>query len=200
MAMKQCKECGADVSSSAKVCPKCGKKLKHAGLIILLSILVFFMCILIAVGSTMPDPNISDVSQTYYIGDTVDLGDFSVKLEKYDTREKGDRIDDYSVVSDPQWIAVYLTYTNESGKESRIPRYVRLINGNGEQLEQPTLYYKVWDGEHLDNANLIDGGSKTGYLLFGNTKIDKAKDLTLQISCNSSFRENNTFNFKLTKK
>jgi hypothetical protein len=28
MALKKCKECGNEVSSSAKVCPKCGKKLK----------------------------------------------------------------------------------------------------------------------------------------------------------------------------
>ncbi len=35
MAMKKCKECGADVSSSAKRCPSCGKKLKHTGRIIL---------------------------------------------------------------------------------------------------------------------------------------------------------------------
>ena len=35
MAMKKCKECGADVSSSAKRCPNCGKKLKHTGRIIL---------------------------------------------------------------------------------------------------------------------------------------------------------------------
>ena len=28
MAMKECKECGAEVSSNAKVCPKCGYKLK----------------------------------------------------------------------------------------------------------------------------------------------------------------------------
>ena len=28
MSMIHCKECGAEVSKSAKVCPKCGKRLK----------------------------------------------------------------------------------------------------------------------------------------------------------------------------
>ena len=29
MSMKVCKDCGTEVSKSANVCPKCGKKLKH---------------------------------------------------------------------------------------------------------------------------------------------------------------------------
>ena len=40
MAMKICKDCGAEVSKSAKVCPKCGKKLKNTVLWTILGILV----------------------------------------------------------------------------------------------------------------------------------------------------------------
>lgn len=47
MAMKQCKECGADVSSSAKTCPRCGKKLKHTGLRVLLGLII----LIVGVGS-----------------------------------------------------------------------------------------------------------------------------------------------------
>lgn len=43
MSMIHCKECGAEVSKSAKVCPKCGKKLKHSGFRIVLGII--FVCI-----------------------------------------------------------------------------------------------------------------------------------------------------------
>lgn len=43
MAMKICKDCGAEVSKSAKVCPKCGKKLKHTGLRVLLGIIVLMI-------------------------------------------------------------------------------------------------------------------------------------------------------------
>ena len=43
MAMKKCKECGADISSSAKVCPKCGKKLKGSKSKIIIGIIIIFV-------------------------------------------------------------------------------------------------------------------------------------------------------------
>ena len=43
MSMIHCKECGAEVSKSAKVCPKCGKKLKHNGLRIVIGIILIFI-------------------------------------------------------------------------------------------------------------------------------------------------------------
>lgn len=44
MAMKKCKECGNEISSSAKVCPNCGKKQKS---IVKISILVIVILIII---------------------------------------------------------------------------------------------------------------------------------------------------------
>lgn len=43
MSMIHCKECGEEISKSAKVCPKCGKKLKHTGLRVVLGILIVFV-------------------------------------------------------------------------------------------------------------------------------------------------------------
>nr|DAF60461.1 MAG TPA: zinc-ribbon domain protein [Myoviridae sp. ctLq07]DAY69517.1 MAG TPA: zinc-ribbon domain protein [Caudoviricetes sp.] len=43
MSMKVCKDCGTEVSKSAKVCPKCGKKLKHTALRVILGILVIII-------------------------------------------------------------------------------------------------------------------------------------------------------------
>ena len=43
MAMKYCKECGSEVSSSAKVCPKCGKKQKNIWKTIIILLVVFFV-------------------------------------------------------------------------------------------------------------------------------------------------------------
>ena len=51
MAMKKCKDCGTEVSKSAKICPKCGKKLKHSGLRITLGIIVFIIGIGVIAGS-----------------------------------------------------------------------------------------------------------------------------------------------------
>lgn len=45
MAMKICKDCGTEVSKSAKICPKCGKKLKNTGLRITLGLIMLVICI-----------------------------------------------------------------------------------------------------------------------------------------------------------
>ena len=49
MAMKRCKECGEEISSSAKTCPKCGKKQGGIGKVIL--ILLVLVVIIAAAGS-----------------------------------------------------------------------------------------------------------------------------------------------------
>lgn len=41
--LKICKDCGSQISKSAKTCPNCGKKLKHTGLTIVLIILVILL-------------------------------------------------------------------------------------------------------------------------------------------------------------
>lgn len=211
-----CNKCGNEISNDAKFCTKCGNKItiinkgnnvknrttisKNIIIVIIFIAVISVAFIEIIVNSNAKPVNMSDSSETYYIGDTINLGDFTVKLEKYKTKEKGDRIDDYSVVADQQWIAIFLKYTNVSGEEKLVNSNVRLINSNGEQLEQPTLYYNVWGGEHLDSSNLMNNGSKTGFLAFINTKKDKAENLSLQICSDSIFREKNTFNFKLKEK
>ena len=55
MAMKVCKDCGTEVSKSAKVCPKCGKKLKNTVLRTILGILV----IVIGIGAIASGGNSS---------------------------------------------------------------------------------------------------------------------------------------------
>ncbi len=51
MALKSCSECGAQVSTSASKCPKCGKKLKHTGLYLCIVILVSGLAIVLGVGA-----------------------------------------------------------------------------------------------------------------------------------------------------
>ncbi|MCI8618357.1 MAG: DUF4352 domain-containing protein [Clostridia bacterium] len=162
--------------------------------------IVFIVAYYIIDTSKVDYEKISDVSSTYYIGDTVELGDFSVKLEECKTKKKGDSLGGYAAVDDEQWIAIYLTYTNKSGDEKSISKNIRLINGNGEELKELTFFYSAWGGVHLDKATLINGGSKTGFVHFRNTRIDNLENLTLQVSCNSYFDEESTFNFKLVNK
>lgn len=162
--------------------------------------IVFIVIYYIVDTSKVDYEKISDVSNTYYIGDTINLGDFSVKLENFKTKKKGDSLGGYAAVDDAQWIAIFLTYTNTSGEEKSISKNVRLINGNGEELKEPTFYYDAWGGVHLDSATLMNGGSKTGFLHFRNIQIDKPENLILQIACNSYFDKKSTFNFKLINK
>ena len=43
MAMKICKDCGTEISKSAKTCPKCGKKLKHTGVRVVLGLAIIII-------------------------------------------------------------------------------------------------------------------------------------------------------------
>lgn len=79
MAMKICKECGAEVSKSAKVCPKCGKKLKHTGLIVFIVIIVIFICL----GAIISSNNNTTTTST-----TTQTGTNVVQTQKEETSEE----------------------------------------------------------------------------------------------------------------
>ena len=80
MALKYCKECGAEVSSSAKRCPKCGKNRTHPVLRTFL-IAIFIMGMIGAVVSP------SDETNTTETGSNVTTS--VVSKENYDKIEKG---------------------------------------------------------------------------------------------------------------
>ena len=54
MAMKICKDCGTEVSTSAKTCPKCGRKLKGGGFFVVFGLAIIIFTI-IGVASTLGD-------------------------------------------------------------------------------------------------------------------------------------------------
>ena len=79
MAMKRCKECGEEISSSAKKCPKCGKDqrnffMKHPVLYTILIIIIIAVA-----GSSGDNPGSTTVTSTgnqnqeivYNIGDAI---------------------------------------------------------------------------------------------------------------------------------
>lgn len=76
MAMKKCKECGADISSSAKKCPKCGKRLSYTGLCVLLGIILFIIILIYAISlpfsssltSSSDSFSLLEVTNSYYDG------------------------------------------------------------------------------------------------------------------------------------
>lgn len=73
MAMKKCKECGAEISSSAKTCPNCGKKQTSILKIIIILIIVIIIIAAIAGGGSSTENEIPDnISYTAVDVDTLD--------------------------------------------------------------------------------------------------------------------------------
>lgn len=62
MAMKKCKECGEEISSSAKTCPKCGKK--QGGFSKVIIILLVLVVIIAVVSGSGNDGNVSKADGT----------------------------------------------------------------------------------------------------------------------------------------
>lgn len=58
MAMKHCKECGAEISKSAKTCPQCGKKQGSVvKTIIIVLVVLFVICAIASVGGSGENNN-----------------------------------------------------------------------------------------------------------------------------------------------
>ena len=62
MAMKKCKECGEEISSSAKTCPKCGKK--QGGISKIILVLIILVVIIAAASSGGNDGTVSKADGT----------------------------------------------------------------------------------------------------------------------------------------
>lgn len=89
MAMKNCKECGAEISKSAKTCPKCGKKQKSSLLRGLLGVFILIIGIgIIASGGDTTNSNeekftlLSDKKIVDSIGTTYIEGEIKNNTDK----------------------------------------------------------------------------------------------------------------------
>ena len=102
MAMKKCKECGEEISSSAKKCPKCGKDqrnfyMKHP--------VLYTIIILILIGAFASAGNNSNTNTTttsskkkkkqetvYAVGDTITNGDYEITIQNDNEAKKVGRV------------------------------------------------------------------------------------------------------------
>ena len=80
MKMKKCKDCGTEVSKSAKVCPKCGKNLTHP---VLRGVLLAIIIIGVIGAIVSPNDDTSNTVSNDNISTSV------VTKENYDKIEKG---------------------------------------------------------------------------------------------------------------
>lgn len=83
MAMKVCKDCGTEVSKSAKSCPKCGRKLKHTALRVILGIIIIIIGIYSLTGDT------TNTQNTTQIGSSITQKQEKMTLEKFNKIKTG---------------------------------------------------------------------------------------------------------------
>ena len=102
MAMTHCKECGAEISKSAKVCPKCGKVLRRTGLrVILVILLLMFIGIVAASGS---NNNVNTASNS--TSDNKSSSTSVVTKENYDKIQNGmTEAEVQSILGEPQSVS-----------------------------------------------------------------------------------------------
>ena len=126
-----------------------------------------------------------DTSKIYKIGEVMKCPDFDIKINNIKIKKKGTRIDSYSVVADPEWVAVNLTVKNKS-KEAKTfyNSDIEFVNSNGEIIGSSIFSYDIWGSELLMSPKLSSGGSKTGFIQYSNTNTNN-NNLMLNVKCNS---------------
>jgi len=95
MALKKCKECGEEVSSGAKVCPKCGKDqrnffMKHKFItFILVVVVIVAISSMGSSGNTAKvEPGKNNVQTTVKIGDKITTGNYEITITSVKTAKK----------------------------------------------------------------------------------------------------------------
>ena len=169
MAMKKCKECGADVSSSAKKCPQCGKKLKGNGLIIALVVLVVLLIGVIGAGINQKDGDGVKTSnepkkEVYSIGEEAILGDGAITVTNVAKSQGSEYI---KPKTGKEFVIVSVTIENKGDKNlSYNPFYFKMQNSQGQQ-ESITFSASVDNNDtELNSGELIPGGKVSGTIAF----------------------------------
>lgn len=143
MAMKKCKECGEEISSSAKKCPKCGKDqrnffMKHP---VLYTILILII-IAVAGSSGSDDTGNTTVTSTgnqvqetvYNIGDAISNEKYEITIKNVSTATKvGSQYLNSQPAEGGIYVCVDFTYKNVSTEPISSWDFptVELVDSNG---------------------------------------------------------------------
>jgi hypothetical protein len=182
MAIKKCKECGMGVSTSAKVCPHCGKKYPTGGFTWPAKIFLIFI-LLVVIGqlfghsdqSSKSNNNSVDVKsqshetpklqgKIYKEGDTVHVGytSYAAWRSWWSKRLSDNQYLDNK--PDAMFLFVELSVRNNDKKARTIPPF-KLIDENGAEYETSS---KAWSIEHSIGAldSLNPSVRKQGIIVF----------------------------------
>lgn len=131
MAMKICKDCGTEVSKSAKVCPKCGRKMESPILRILIG------CIILIIGIASLATDMSEMTSNQ--SETAETS--KITLEKFNQIQTG---------------MTYQEVVGIIGEEGTVLSETDIMN---DEQYKTTMYY--WYGEDgISNANVTIQGGK----------------------------------------
>ena len=177
MAIIKCKECGNEVSTKAKSCPKCAAPLKRKkGCLTYIGVGVLVLIILGVIGSMVDDDSDTTISgskseesksenqNTYKQGETVNIGytSYAVWSSWWSSKLSDNQFMDDR--PDAMFLFVDLTVRNDDKKARSIPPF-NLIDENGAEYETSS---KAWAVEGaigvLDSLN--PGVQKRGVIVF----------------------------------
>ncbi len=167
MAMKKCKECGEEISSSAKKCPKCGKDqrnffMKHP---VLYTILIL---IIIAVagssgsndtGNTTVTSTGNQVQETVYnIGDAISNKKYEITIKNVSTATKvGSQYLNSQPAEGGIYVCVDFTYKNVSTEPISSWDFptVELVDSNGVEYSSDVSASSYYATEKDPNRKVL---------------------------------------------
>ncbi len=167
MAMKKCKECGEEISSSAKKCPKCGKDqrnffMKHP---VLYTILIL---IIIAVAGSSGSDNTGNTTVTstgnqvqetvYNIGDAISNEEYEITIKNVSTATKvGSQYLNSQPAEGGIYVCVDFTYKNVSTEPISSWDFptVELVDSNGVEYSSDVSASSYYATEKDPNRKVL---------------------------------------------
>lgn len=163
--MKICKECGREVSKSAKTCPNCGRKMKKPiGLFVFLGIIT-----IIIIGSIISGNEEKARKKEFKQNEIATYKDVDysvIKVERTNGKEY------FEAKDGKEYIVITLKIENKSSEKiSYNALDWKMADGTGDENS-----YAIWGGDNntdLDSGYLNAGGTKSGTIAFEIPKGDK---------------------------
>lgn len=184
--MKVCKDCGKEVSKSAKTCPNCGKKLKKP--IVLFIILgIIALAIIATVFSGNKEKERQKEFKQNEVATYKDINYSITNIERTNGKEF------FKASEGKEYILITIKIENKSNE--KIPYNVfnwKLADGTGD--EKSHALFAGDNDKALSSGDLNAGGTKTGIIGFEIPKGDTG--LTLKYY-NTILDKERTFEFKI---
>ena len=187
--MKTCKECGKEVSTTAKTCPNCGRSLKKP----IMKYIILGLILLIIVGSIIASNKEKARKEEFGQNEVATYKEVNYSVTDV-RRTEGDQ-EFLKAPEGKEYVVVSLKIENKSN--DKIPYNSldwKLSDGNGD--EKSYAIFGNDTNKDLNSGDLNAGGTKTGEVAYEVTKGDE--NLTLKYY-DSLLSNERAFEFKLNK-